>query len=306
MTPIAVPDDTIPPPRRLELARDDLAEWHAVRDKLRLAHADLDRGQAHRRELRDRLTQAEIDVEQGGRMTPSRLWSALRGSRRRDLKRGKAAITETTAALERTGAALGPLRTDVEALARRAAQLDRADQEYEAALEALASAGLPANDQRAADAVRELSRRRESRDVERARLAAVSALQLLLAGHATLSNAASWSTWDALGAGGRMSSDMKYERLDEARQQLTEAGRGLARLSRVFDGLSVPALAIPEFGDLVRELDRHWDFSIADWLVHTEILASRGQLDEAIHTVRQVLESLERRSVELSTDLTIG
>ncbi|MEO6998607.1 MAG: hypothetical protein ABI112_11030 [Terracoccus sp.] len=301
-----VPDDAIPPLRRLEMARDDLAERQVVNERLRAAHDALERAQTERRALRDRLTVEKLDVDRLESRSASRLWSSLRGSRAGDLERERAEVAEVQAALERAGAQLEPLHEEVGRLSRRATQLEGADRDYEAALEAVAGATpTPAADITGPtqEAARELARRREARDIEKVSTAARSALQGLLAAEDVLQRADAWSTYDTFGGGGTFSSGMKHERLDEARQRLQVAGDSLKRLASLLDDATIRAVALPEFSALTRGLDIWWDNIFSDLTVFTEIKRCRDELADAVVGVRKVLASVEQRRAALSSEL---
>lgn len=308
MNPGVVPDDAVPPLRRLEMARDDLAERQVVNERLRTAHDALERAQTERRALRDRLTVERLDVDRLESRSVSRMWSSLRGSRAGDLERERAAVAELEAALERAGAQLEPLYAKVGRLSRRATQLEGADRDYEAALEAVAGAAPTAEADivgPAQDAARELAGRREARDIEKVHAAARSAMQGLLAAEDVLRRADAWSTYDTFGGGGAFSSGMKHERLDEARQRLQVAGDSLRRLARLLDDDTIRVVALPEFAGLTREFDIYWDNIFSDLTVFTEIKRCRDDLANAVVGVQHVLAAVDQRRAALSSDLVV-
>ena len=66
-----------------------------------------------------------------------------------------------------------------------------------------------------------------------------------------------------------------------------------------------PTWRCPSSAPSIRRLDVYWDNPLADWMVHTEITQCRTELERAIHQVRHVMDSLEQRSAELSSDLAV-
>lgn len=300
MTGDMVPDDVVPPLRRLEQAREDLAERARVHAELRTAHDALDRARTAHQQLRDSLTREQLDVDRLEGVSASRVWSALRGSRDRDLERERSEAEAAEGAVVTQAREVERLRQVADGLSRRAATLEGADAEYESALEAVAASGGAVDDEEAAAAVAELSRRRELREVEQARAAGRSALQGLVAAQETLASASSWSTWDTWGGGGMLSSAMKHERLDEARQRLEVAAEALARFTRELDDLRMPGIALPEFSGLVRGVDIWWDNIGVDLMVGDQIRRTRTAVDTAVARVDDALATLDERRSELT------
>lgn len=299
MTPHIVPDDAVTPLQRLERARDDLAEQARVHAELRTAHDAMDVARTEHQRLRDVLTHEELDVERLEGRSAARVWSALRGSREQDLERERAEAQAAAQALDTQAREVERLRELTVSLARRAEALEGADADYQSALEGVAGSGGAVDEVHAAAAAAELGRRRELREIEQARTAGRSALQGLLAAQQTLSSAGSWSTWDTFGGGGMLSSVMKHERLDEARQRLRVAGEGLTRFTRELDDLRMPGISLPEFSDVVRGVDIWWDNVGIDLLVADQIRRTRRAVDEAVARVEEALDTLETRRVQL-------
>lgn len=299
MTSHTVPDDAVPPLRLLEVARSDLAERARVHVELRAAHGALHEAQAEHQRLRDVLTSEELDVGRLEGRSASRVWSSLRGSRERDLEREREQARTAAAAVDVQARTVERLREATESLARRAEALEHADRDYQSALERVAGSGGTVDDVHVAAAVQELARRRELRELEQASAAGRSALQGLVAARQTLGSADSWSTWDTFGGGGMLSSAMKHERLDEARQRLQVAGEALTRFTRELDDLRMPGIALPEFSGLVRGVDIWWDNVGVDLLVRDRIKRTQRDVDAAVARVEGALATLETRRQQL-------
>lgn len=299
MTPHTVPDDAVPPLQRLERARDDLLERARVHVDLGAAHDALEAARTEHQRLRDALTHEEVDVERLEGRSVARVWSSLRGSRERDLERERAEAQTAAAAVEAQAREVERLREATASLARRAEALERADSDYQSALEGVAGSGGAVDDVHVAAAAAELAHRRELREVEQARTAGRSALQGLLAAQQTLASASSWSTWDTFGGGGMLSSAMKHERLDEARQRLQVAGEGLARFTRELDDLRMPGISLPEFSGLVRGIDIWWDNVGVDLLVGEQIRRTQRDVEAAVARVEEALDTLDTRRQQL-------
>jgi hypothetical protein len=299
MTSHTVPDDAVPPLRLLEVARSDLAERARVHVELRAAHDALHEAQAEHQRLRDVLTSEELDVGRLEGRSASRVWSSLRGSRERDLEREREQARTAAAAVEVQARTVELLREVTESLARRAEALEHAERDYQSALERVAGSGGTVDDAHVAAAVQELAHRRELQELEQASAAGRSALQGLVAARQTLGSADSWSSWDTFGGGGMLSSAMKHERLDEARQRLEVAGEALTRFTRELDDLRMPGIALPEFSGLVRGVDIWWDNVGVDLLVRDRIKRTQRDVDAAVARVEEALATLETRRQQL-------
>jgi hypothetical protein len=295
MTSHTVPDDAVPPLRLLEVARSDLAERARVHVELRAAHGALHEAQAEHQRLRDVLTSEELDVGRLEGRSASRVWSSLRGSRERDLEHEREQARTAAAAVDVQARTVERLRETTESLARRAEALEHADRDYQSALERVAGSGGTVDDAHVAAAVQELAHRRELQELEQASAAGRSALQGLVAARQTLGSADSWSSWDTFGGGGMLSSAMKHERLDEARQRLQVAGEALTRFTRELDDLRMPGIALPEFSGLVRGVDIWWDNVGVDLLVRDRIKRTQRDVDAAVARVEEALATLETR-----------
>ncbi|MGO4600243.1 hypothetical protein [Terrabacter sp. 2RAF25] len=295
----AVPDDLIPPLRRLELAREDLAERARLHDQLRRDNLALDRALAAHQHRRDELTREQLDVERLERVSVLRLWSSLRGTREEDLERERAEADAADAALTAHANVVEHLRDRLAGLSRRAAQLEGADAEYVAALEGVAGSGGAVDEVHVREAVGELNRLRELREVEQARVAGRSALQALLAAKEKLDSADAWSGWDTFGGGGMLSSAFKHEALDEARQRMGLAAEALDRFTGELDDIHVPGIALPEISGMTRGLDIWWDNIFTDLAVRDTIKKALRDVHEALDRVEQTLASLDLRREQL-------
>ena len=296
----AVPDDAIHPLRRLEVARDDLAERTRLLDLLRDEDVALEHARRLHQQLLDALTREELDVERLEGVSAARVWSAIRGSRQQDLDRERSEAGAAAEAVDRQALVVEQLRERVAGLSRRAAQLEDADAEYVSALEGVAGSGGMVADLHVREAVGELNRLRELREVEQAQVAGRSALQGLLAAQQTIDNADAWSSWDTFGGGGMLSSAIKHERLDEARQRLQLAAEGLDRFTRELDDLSLPGVQLPEFSGLTRGLDIWWDNVFTDLAVRDEIKRCKRSLEQTIARVEDTISSLDLRRDQLA------
>jgi hypothetical protein len=296
----AVPDDLVPPLRRLDDARHDLAERDALDRRLRAAHGRLERARAELQRLRDQATREEHDVDRLEGVSVRRAWSTLRGSHDRDLDRERAEARAATDAAARMQAVVDAQREEVEHLDTRARRLEGADLEYVAALEGVAGSGGVVADVHVREAVDELNRLRELREVDQARAAGRSALQSLLAAQEKLDRADAWSGWDTFGGGGMLSSALKHERLDEARQRIGLATEALDRFTSELDDLHMPGVVLPEVSGMTRGLDIWWDNIFTDLAVRDTIKTALGNVHAAIARVEETMATLDQRRDQLA------
>ena len=293
-----VPDDLPTPLRMLALARADVLERAEVDARLVVASRDLADDTARLRQLREAFAREQRDVERLGQVTPTRLWSSLRGRRDEDLARESHEADAAAATLEECTAEVERQREELARLRGRSAALADAETRLELALEVVARGGegLDASHPDAAGAaVRELATRREVREVEEAHAAGKAAHAALLAAHRVIQSADAWSGWDTFGGGGLLTSAIKHDRLDEARGKLRIAGKALERFTHELDDLNLPGVRLARFDGLTRGIDILFDNIFTDLAVRSEIKRCRADAEDAIGRVEGVLTSLEQR-----------
>jgi len=304
-----VPDDLPTPLRILSRARADVRERAEVDARLLVASRDLADDTARLRQLREAFAREQRDVERLGQVTPTRLWSTLRGRREEDLARESDEADAAAVALEKCAADVERQREELARLRGRSAALADAETRLELALEVVARGadGLDASHPAAAGAaVRELAARREVREVEEAHAAGTAAHAALVAAYSVVQSADAWSGWDTFGGGGMLSSAIKHDRLDEARGKLQLASAALDRFTRELDDLHLPGVRLARFDGLTRGVDILFDNIFTDLAVRSEIKRCRADVEDAIGRVEDVLSSLEARHRSLTGQVADG
>jgi hypothetical protein len=298
-----VPDDLPTPLRLLDRARADAAERVELDARIDAASRILADDAARLRLLREAMAQEQRDVERLGRVTPTRLWSSLRGRVEEDLDRERDEADAAAAAVEDCASGVERQQEELARLRGRSAALADAESRLDLALEIVARGadGLDASHPDAVRAaVRELALRREVRELEEAHAAGASALAALVSAHRVVQAADAWSGYDTFGGGGLLSSAIKHQRLDEARGALQLAGEALERLTRELDDLHLPAVRLGRFDGLTRGVDIWFDNIFTDLAVRSEIKRCRAEVENAIGRVEDVLSSLEERHRSLT------
>ncbi len=125
----------------------------------------------------------------------------------------------------------------------------------------------------------------QQQEIQEAIQAADHALTHLNAAGESLRKAGNWGIADLLG-GGFISTFIKHNRMDEARQELALAQEALRRfageLSDVGETLDF------QVDDFLSFADYFFDGLLADWLVQKRIREAEGQVAEAIGRVTDI------------------
>lgn len=130
------------------------------------------------------------------------------------------------------------------------------------------------------------------REIREAKAAGERALQSLYTAQEELAGARRWGIWDLLG-GGLIANVMKHTRLDRAAGGLENAKRDLEIFQRELKDVDVPMDVRIDIGSFLVFADFFLDGLIADYLVQSRIADAREQVQDAIHSVEQVLRGLE-------------
>ncbi|MGN7472054.1 hypothetical protein [Brevibacillus sp. SAFN-007a] len=108
-----------------------------------------------------------------------------------------------------------------------------------------------------------------------------------------LDSASSWGTWDMLG-GGMISTAMKHNRINEARESIHQAQKSLRRFERELQDVQRQSHIRIEIGEMLTFADFFFDTIITDWIVQDRISTSLRQAKEKRTKVESLLNDLQR------------
>jgi hypothetical protein len=284
-----------------------LAEVTALEHAQRLLSAAQERGAALEARVRDEETSARRegrDVERLAGKGPLALFYTVLGSleHRRDKERQELVAAELR--LDEARAEHELVSGDIAALTDRVAALAGAPARLEEARGARL-AWLPAPDEHWASAIAAVDEGEAALAVEEQQLAealavAKQAERAIADILADLGRAGGWGALDLLG-GGMISSMVKHNHLDAARQRLPELQNLLHRLRQECAdvGLAFAAHA-GEIHQGGRFIDTFFDNLISDWTSQSEIGSAQNGVDECRRRVAGVMGVLARRQRELA------
>jgi len=131
----------------------------------------------------------------------------------------------------------------------------------------------------------------KQQEIQEAIQAADNTLSHLYAAKECLRKAGNWGIADLLG-GGMISTFLKHNRMDDARQELDAAKTALRQFAGELADISeITDFDIP-INDFLSFADYFFDGLIADWLMQKRIREANDQVAEAIHQVTQVRSQL--------------
>lgn len=271
---------------------------------------ELDVAQKQEAVARARLDQARAtlaaetaDVEALESITPTRLWSALRGSTAEDRQRegaeASAADTVVTQWEQAVEAAHGTVRRLRAAIAELGDVGRAREQAFAAEERRLLDAGGGAAAQLVEITSQLASVAADKADVAHAKVAAKQATGALQEAARVLSDAEGWSTFDTFLGGGMMSSLAKQDRMEAAAALLSVASAALRRLSATLADLGLAGVEAARVDGLTLAVDVWFDNFFTDWVVGDRIDQAQQRTHQALQAVGQLTGDLARREREL-------
>lgn len=283
----------------LQAALDDCAEQERLQRVLQRARAAESLAESQLADAKGRAHLEANDVAKLESLSPTRIWSALRGRWDTDFDRE---LAEAQEAEYRAASAQQALATAAanrqQALNQLAALGDPQDRKQKAL--AGEEARLRAAAGSAADQLLEIAQQlaagsAQLTEIDQALAAEQRARHDLEAAAKHLEDASGWASFDTFLGGGMLTDMAKYSKMDEATARLRAADASLRHLSAELadvrmakvDGLDVDAL-----GQL---FDVWFDNLFSDWSVLDRINRAGTQVSHALQTLAVVRERLQQR-----------
>lgn len=283
--------------RELDALRERMAqrrEDQAVLERLRRQEEDC------RREVEARgarLDKEERDVEKLEKLTISSILASLRGSKDEDMDRERAEAYAARLRYQEAERQLAEVREEILDRQRRIQENAGCEAEYQALLREK-EAELRKTNPALAEKLAELERReleltarqKELREAEEAGRQALFQLDGAI-GH--LEDAEGWGTWDVFG-GGLLSDVMKYSRLDDAQQQISQVGSALRRYRAELEDVARTVEFDVKPDNFTQTVDIFFDNMFTDWAVLDRIRRSRDQMLDLESRVQSIQDGLLR------------
>ncbi|MDN4473220.1 hypothetical protein [Demequina zhanjiangensis] len=289
-------------------AAERRADRHRLSVQLQTAETLVARRRNELAALERTLQVERADVHALEHLSPTKIWSTLRGTTadRLAIERAEADAAQlaVSAAQTRLGSALADearLRADRDALGQ-------ADRAYREALDAHEDA-LRAAGGREASALAELSAQvgvgeAHQREIDEAVVALREARAALHEALRSLGSAGGWATYDTFFGGGLIADLAKHSKIDESTGAFVEVNRALERLSIELADIGVTALDGVTISDTLAVFDVVFDNIVSDWMVKDRISQARADAESLSHRLDQLADELDAQSRRNQTHLT--
>jgi chromosome segregation ATPase len=280
----------------------DVERKHTVEQRIARVREALAAEQKRRQQLSDCLRMEQDDVERLEGMSFAALMATLRGVKDERLRAERDEYVAARLRHDESIASVAALEAQVAALQDESALLEGAEPRYEAALaarerEVLAS-GAAAGARLTALAQEMGTLRATAGELNEAMAAAHAAEAALGQVLAMLEKAAEWGQWDMWASGGLITTAIKHDHIEKAREAAGRARQKLQRLSiELADvGMEGGSLEV-EVGELLGFADYFMDGFWVDWTVQRRIEEATDRVKVA---GRQVVALLGRLQAEVT------
>lgn len=129
------------------------------------------------------------------------------------------------------------------------------------------------------------------REIGEAEQAARAVLDCLDGAADSLDSAEDWGVWDMLG-GGMISTVIKHDHIDDARDQVSQAQLALSRLRTELADVEMVEGPVVSIGEFATFADYFFDGLIADWVVQDGIHDAQESVNQTTAQVRGILNRL--------------
>ena len=237
------------------------------------------------------------DVEKLSRFSLSGLFYDLIGKKEERLEQEQLQALAAAAKYQTAVAELEGIRRELDAVRTELQQLHGCEWQLEEAKNARAEelkAGKSETGSRiAALEEEEASLLSQKRELQEARNAGETALQMARDVETELRKAASWGTWDLISDGGLISSLAKHNHLDNAQEQINALQYQLRLFHTELSDVQMSANVKIEISEFLRFADWFFDGLIVDWTILDRIRDAQDQMYRTVCRIQQLLDRLE-------------
>jgi hypothetical protein len=271
--------------------------------------AELEEQSSRLATLGAQLEAEKVDVEKLERTSLTALFYTVLGSREEQLEKERQELLSVQLQYQQTKHQVKFLEREQDYLNRQIATLADVETEYEALL-AEKEAYLRGPDQALAKELMENAEQRADIASQVKELSeAIQAGKEVLAGlkqvMEALKSAENWGTWDLLG-GGILSTAVKHNRIDKARQDIYELQAQISQFQQELADVRERIELKIDIGAFETFADFFFDGLIVDWVVQSRIVASLERTKDARDMFSQAvteLEDLKRKVQNKQSDL---
>ena len=245
------------------------------------------------RAQKNRLQSEKQDVEHLEGLSLKGLFATILGSREEQIDKERQEYLLAEMKTRQIEKVVNALNQDADRLNYELGRLEHVDEEYAAVLQEKEKYLLENNRDAARgilDASEEIATKlSEIKEIEEALTAGHSVLSGLDQVVENLQQAKNWGTWDMLG-GGLISSLVKHDRIDDAREAVEHVQVELLRFQRELADVHQSSEIRVDFTSLERFADLFLDGLIIDWVVQSRINRS---LEEAVQMRLHVIDIVD-------------
>lgn len=237
------------------------------------------------------------DVDKLNRFSLTALFYDLIGKKEERLEQEQRQSLAAAAKYQAAVAELEGVRRELDAVRAELQQLRgcerRLEEAKKARAEALKAEGTAAGAGIAALEAEEAALLSQRRELQEARNAGETALQMARDVETELRKAASWGTWDLISDGGLISSLAKHNHLDNAQEQINALQYQLRQFHTELADVQMSANVKIEIGEFLRFADWFFDGLIVDWTVLDRIHDAQDQMYRTVCQIQKLLDRLE-------------
>ena len=247
-------------------------------------------------QLEVRLEAEQADVDALTRMSLANLFHTLLRSKEEQLEMERQQALAAALQLQEAKQSLEDIKAEIARVGNDLAEFRSAEREYERLMAEKESAlrGSPTASLELAEMESEIADQTILvQEIDEALSAGKRVLASLEDASSSLEKAENWGNWDMWGGGGLISTHLKHNHVDDARQYLHNAKQlmqdfrdELADLKRTLD------IEI-DISGMLKMADYWFDGFITDWIVQGRIKQTQEQTLEAIRRVRDAVRQLQ-------------
>jgi len=201
---------------------------------------------------------------------------------------------------------LSSVDADLEQIQNRLERLSDCERQYQAALsekiKSIKASAHPAAQQVAESESRIAALKVQKRELLEAINAGKTALHTVNEVLETLDNAEGWSTWDVMG-GGLMADLAKYEKLDDAQEQIEQLQVELRRFKTELSDVEITADLQVTVDSFLKFADFFFDGLFADWAVLDHINQAQSRVENTKGQIKRVLALLKKMREDIDVQI---
>lgn len=275
--------------------------------RLDSASKSLQMHQSKKLDLGKVLVKEELDVNKLSSLSLSALFHTILGDKKDQLDKEKQEFLAARLKYDECCNAIKALEQEVYNCEKSLQEYSKVDREYQSLMETKQALILKNKDQNAQwllDQFEKVSSLQiQINEIMEAIEASTDVKEILLRAVNSLKSAEGWGTWDILG-GGILATSIKHDKVDEARDYVSQAQRLLNRFAKELADINISKDMNIDISVFESFSDYFFDGLISDWVVQDKIENSLYNVQHIYQQMCRIIRKLESRSrlVKLELD----